>query len=207
MRWKSSRTRTLRSPSLGDRTALCTISRAVSTLMRPWAVDGSMTWRSGWVSASASFTCRSASASSLSCDSRRAAKARAAARLPEPDGPTSRYECTGCSAAAVSWATAFGCPTTSRQTSRSAAAVVTASILSRQVREADLDDRPDLPGDVVLGARGVDDGPAIRVLHRLHEEALVDPVVEGGAGRLHLVPRPVQPGLGRPRLEGQEDDQ
>ena len=61
MRWKSSSTRTLRAPSAGLSAACCTISRAAAASMRPWAVVGSMTWRSGWVSARARRAWRSAS--------------------------------------------------------------------------------------------------------------------------------------------------
>ena len=45
---------------------------------------------------------------SLPAERSSAAKAFAAPRFPEPDGPTSRYEWTGCAAAAVSCAMAWG---------------------------------------------------------------------------------------------------
>ena len=90
MRWKSSSTSTLRAPSAGLSAACCTISRAVGASMRPWAVVGSTTRRSGCVSARARRTWRSASSPVLPADRSSAAKARAAARLPDPAGPTSR---------------------------------------------------------------------------------------------------------------------
>ena len=195
MRWKSSSTSTLRSPSAGDRAACFTIALAVGASMRPWAVVASTMWRSGCVSASARRWWRSASSPSLPAERSSAAKALAAPRLPDPDGPTSRYEWTGWAAAAVSWAMACGCPTTSAHTSMPVAvapsppprAADVGAAVSVEVGEPDARRSPDGVGDLVLGAGAVDDRPAVGVLHGLEEEAVVHAAVERVAGRLEAV--------------------
>ena len=48
---------------------------------------------------------------------------------------------------------------------------------------------PDRRRDRVLGAGGVDDGPAVRVLHRLQEVAVVHATVERVTGGLEAVLR------------------
>ncbi len=87
-RWNSSRTRTLRAPSMGERLARSTMSRACSAVIH--GPVRSVTTRSGWVSARARRRWRSASAPEDPAESSAAANARANARLPLPRGPTSR---------------------------------------------------------------------------------------------------------------------
>ena len=93
---------------------------------------------------------------------------------------------------------ACGCPTTSAHTSIPVAVAIRAS-LARHVRcrgTGWLTTSQMAVGDLVLGAGAVDDRPAVGVLHRLEEEAVVHAAVERVAGGLEAVLGAVEARLG-----------
>ena len=98
--------------------ACLTIALAVAASMRPWAVVASTMWRSGWVSASASRTWRSASSPvGVRREQQRGERpgGRPLARPRRPDEQVRVHRVRR--PRAVSCATAWGCPTTSAHTS------------------------------------------------------------------------------------------
>src|SRR5512132_2407003 len=185
---------TLRSPSMGASVAWWT--RASASVLRNVLPSGSTTRRSGWCSARARATWRARSSPSDDPASSSAANARARARLPDPGGPTSRYAWTGSRAAAASWRTAAGWPTTSAQGSTpGTVALLTSPVWLAQRVVAHVgqvgqpvgDRGPHGGGHVAGRRRAVDHHPAGRVGGGQGSVAPQHPLVELLARRLHAI--------------------